>query len=251
MKAVESFLKEYTKDIEIEGAVISGSYVSGAPSKRSDIDLSIILSSKYNWRERGSKMVDGFLIEYFVNPPKQIPEYFKEDHSVNRRHAAHMFTSGRIILDKNGVVSGLRDKAAEWMKKPFREMDITGLELGKYGLWDMLDNLRDLYEINSPSFKYTYWSSLKSTFEFYSKFLGHDVIPMQKIHEQLNDEDTQRKYNLEPYSDLVFKGIMNDAVSANSVEEMMKCFERVATHIFEKTGGFKLDGWSFRAPISV
>ena len=113
----------------------------------------------------------------------------------------------------------------------------------------MLDNLQDLYETGAPSLTYSYWSSLKSVFETYSRYLGHDVIPIHKIHEQLNDEETQRKYNVNPYPDPVFRGIMNEAIGAYDRDVMMKCFERIVEHIYDKTGSFKLDGWSFKAPL--
>lgn len=250
MKAVEKFLNDYTKDLDVEGVIVCGSYVTGSPSKRSDVDLHIILSSEYDWRERGSRIIDGVLIEYFVNPPQQMPEYFKEDFDDFRRHAAHMLATGKIIQDRNGVVASLRDEAKKWMMKPFPDVGSTGLALSKYGLWDMLDNLSDLYENNSPSFSYAYWNSLNSAFEFYSKYLGHDVIPVHKIYEQLNDEKVQKKYHLEPFPDSIFRAIMNEAIGASNRDSMMKSFQNIIAHVHKETGGFTLDGWSLKTPLS-
>ncbi len=59
--------------------MLSGSRVTSFASKYSDIDVYIILSDDVEWRERGNKMIDGCLIEYFANPIKQIKSYFKEE----------------------------------------------------------------------------------------------------------------------------------------------------------------------------
>ena len=42
--ALETFLKEWQDKEEVVGALICGSYITGNPSKRSDIDVHIILA---------------------------------------------------------------------------------------------------------------------------------------------------------------------------------------------------------------
>ncbi len=63
------------------GILVCGSYITGNPSTHSDLDVHIILNENVNYRERGNKIVDGLLIEYFANPAKQIREYFKDDYT--------------------------------------------------------------------------------------------------------------------------------------------------------------------------
>lgn len=248
-KAVESFIEDWDKE-NVEGFLICGSYVTGAPSKRSDIDLHIVLSPSEEWRLRGSKIVDGYLIEYFVNPPAQIEVYFEDDYKVNRRHTAHMFVTGKSLMDKNGIIVSLREKANEWMEKEFKELDNITVELNKYALWDQMDNLQDAYDSKSGSFSYAYWSSLKTVFEFYSRYLRHDVLPIHKISEQLNDASVQAKYAISEYPDVTFKTHMNQAINAQDREEMYRCFMEIIEYVQEKTGGFVLDGWNIRTPLS-
>ncbi len=197
--AVEKFVDKWTEDVE--GILVCGSYVTGSPSKRSDIDLHIVMPSAADWRMRGAEVIDGYLVEYFVNPPRQIRAYFKEDHESNRKHTAHQFMTGRIIKDTKGVMVKLQAEAQEWMEKEYPELDQVAVELNKYALWDQLDNLQDVYVSGSKSFTYTYWSSLKSAFVFYSKYLGHDIIPVHTISEQLNDPTVQTKYSIAEYPD--------------------------------------------------
>ena len=77
--ALDKFLVSWKVRKEVTGVLVCGSFVTGKPAPHSDIDLHIVLSESVLWRERGNKIVDGFLIEYFANPPRQIREYFKED----------------------------------------------------------------------------------------------------------------------------------------------------------------------------
>ncbi|RLG96938.1 hypothetical protein DRO27_01175 [Candidatus Bathyarchaeota archaeon] len=154
--AVESFTKKWSDKDNVEGFLVCGSYVTGSPSKRSDIDLHIVLSSGVDWRERGAEMIDGYLIEYFVNSPSQIKVYFEDDFRKNRKHAAHMFSSGKILLDRNGILEELKSEAVKWIGKEYPNLNEVTVELNKYALWDCLDNLQDAYESESKSFTYAY-----------------------------------------------------------------------------------------------
>ncbi|WP_231630083.1 nucleotidyltransferase domain-containing protein [Lysinibacillus sp. ZYM-1] len=70
--ALETLLKDWQGRDDVVGTLVCGSYVTGKPSKRSDIDVHIVLENDVTWRERGNQIIDGFLIEYFANPPGQI-----------------------------------------------------------------------------------------------------------------------------------------------------------------------------------
>jgi predicted nucleotidyltransferase len=65
-KTVEKFLEEWGHNKEIIGVVVCGSYVTGNPTKHSDIDLQIILDEGIKWRERGNRIINGiFLVSSF------------------------------------------------------------------------------------------------------------------------------------------------------------------------------------------
>ena len=70
-KVTNKFLETWLKKDYVVGAFVCGSYVTGRPTKHLDIDLRIIMKDDINWRERGNKIIDGFLIEYFANPIRQ------------------------------------------------------------------------------------------------------------------------------------------------------------------------------------
>ena len=95
MIALEKFLSDWKDKDKIIGVLVCGSFVTGGASKHSDIDVQIILDNEVTWRERGNKIVDGFLIEYFANPLYRYEGYFEEDYSRNRTVTAHMFATGK------------------------------------------------------------------------------------------------------------------------------------------------------------
>lgn len=47
-----------------------------------DIDIYIITKNDTTWRERGNKLVDGYLIEYFINPIKKINDYMEKKQKI-------------------------------------------------------------------------------------------------------------------------------------------------------------------------
>jgi len=129
--------------LKVVGALVCGSYVTGHPSERSDIDVHIILLNDVTWRERGNQIIDGFLIEYFANPPGQIRHYFQDDFNKHRTMSMVRFQTGEISFDYTGIIKELKLEAYGWLKKNYETINETVLEIKKYGLWDTLDNVKD------------------------------------------------------------------------------------------------------------
>lgn len=61
--AVDKFLEPWRRRKCVIGAMVCGSYVTGDPSKHSDLDVQIILAKGTCWRERGNRIVDDFEID--------------------------------------------------------------------------------------------------------------------------------------------------------------------------------------------
>jgi len=121
--ALEEFLKDWKIRNDVVGALVCGSYITGNPSKRSDIDVHILLSDDVEWRERGNRIINGFLIEYFVNPPKQIRRYFQEDFQDHRTMSMVQFITGMTLFDKTGIITEIKVEAQKWIKKDYKELN--------------------------------------------------------------------------------------------------------------------------------
>ena len=247
--ALDQFLQEWREKDCVLGALVCGSYVTGNPSAHSDLDVHIILSEDCDWRERGNRIIDGFLIEYFANPPGQIGHYFREDHSDNCRDATTQFATGRVIFDKIGIIEKLKKEAGEWLAKPLPRLSETVWGLTKYALWDNLDNLQDTCEQQSPDYLFVYHHTLRRIYEAYARYLGQPVVAFSKQFKCLHQpEEVKRKYLMEPFPDNEFLEIMLDAITETSAARMTELAGKLTWHVLNQMGGIEVDGWKFRSP---
>lgn len=250
-QAVELFLKDWKENEEVIGALVCGSYVTGNPSEHSDIDLHILLKSGIDWRERGNKVVDGYLIEYFANPKEQILKYFHEEIASRSCVTAHMFSSGEILFDKTGELGEVVKQSADWMKKPFDEMSDISSEIKKYFLWDMQDNLHEVYKHSRETFSFVYHCYLKEIYATYSEYTGFPAASANKVIRFLENENDKKKYMIPDFPDKVFQNLFVKAAVSSDTNEMVILYENITNHVLNMMGGFKIDGWKIRTPLDI
>ena len=184
--------------------MVCGSFVTGCASSRSDIDVHIILDDGVKWRERGNKVVDNHLIEYFANPPRQIKEYFQEDYAAGCITTATQFVTREILWDPEGVVAALKREAKKWVRKRFPCPSKARIELWKYNIWDDLDGIEDAFEKESPSLSFAYFRAIGRWLEIYCKFLEYPLPKDCKVVEMLTYQETKEKYLFPEFPDQEF-----------------------------------------------
>jgi predicted nucleotidyltransferase len=109
---------------QVRGIVAAGSILRGAPDPSSDLDLYVVQSEP--WRQRLQRIFHGVPAEIFVNPEKAIEGYFESEPKSGRPMTAHMIAAGHVVLDRDGVVAELRQKAAAIIEQPvFSEEALT------------------------------------------------------------------------------------------------------------------------------
>jgi hypothetical protein len=248
-KALDTFLKSWHDHQEVVGALVCGSYVVGSPTPHSDIDVHIVLREGTPWRERGNQIVDGFLIEYFANPPQQIIEYFKEDYADHSQMAVIQFLTGRILFD-DGTIQALKAEAQGWYDKKFPEQPPIVQELNKYSLWDRLDNLQDTADQDAPHFWFAYHNLLNELLRQYCRFTGYPEIKSYQALDILTKQMTRDKYLLPVFPDENFQGMMEQALVESDQAEALRLYERLTQHVLERMSGFEIDGWKVRSPVS-
>jgi predicted nucleotidyltransferase len=246
---LNKFLVKWKDRDDVVGAMVCGSYITGHPTDRSDLDVHIILSDEVDWRERGNQYVDGLLIEYFVNPPRQIREYFAEDYNGHNTMSMVQFITGKVIFDKQGIIEQLKKEAMEWKDKKYDDMDTSLKEIKKYGLWDSFDNLLDCFETQRKDFDFVYHQSLSLLFKEYCFFLNIEQIPFYQITRYLSDPRYLSKYLKAPFPDQEFCEMYLMAVETEARDMMIEIYEKLLSHVYEQTGGFNIDGWNIRTPV--
>ena len=120
--------------------------------------------------------------------------------------------------------------------------------INKYFLWDTLDNLQDVFERESKSFRYLYYSALRNVLEFYSKYLRWEIYSSERLYEFFTDPLVMKKYLQLEYPDPVFRELFVNAISVVEESDMMECFKKLVDYVFNQTHGFKIDGWVVRTP---
>jgi len=248
--ALNKFLKVWKSKPFVEGIVLTGSRVTSYASKRSDIDVYIILSSNIKWRERGNKNVNGFVIEYFANNAEQMRAYFRQEFEKNQFITARMLVIGKVLLDKTGIVSQLKKEAKAWMNKTFKPMSKTSIELAKYSLWDCLDNLMDCYDNSCEVFNFLYYTALNKVFEVYARFLRMELIPREKILKFLEDKRFRNQYKFKPFPDKTFCKLFKNCLKARRDDEKMVLIKRLTRHVLRKMSGFNINDFVLKTKVS-
>lgn len=246
--ALEKFLVKRKNKKEVIWAIVCGSYITGNPSKHSDIDIHILLDSKTTWRERGNEIIDGILIEYFANPTKRHHQYLEEDLKSRGRMNAHMFCTGKILFDKKWELKELIKYSRKYLKKKNPKPNKIQIEIAKYHIWDMCDNLEEVFESKSDEFYFVFYNFLNDLFETYAKFLQFDSIPVHKLRRFLVNEKDKKKYHVSNFPDEEFTKMIVSVINLKDKSKMMKEYKNLTNHVLEKMGGFNIDGWKLKSP---
>ena len=252
-KPLDKFLSEWKDRPYVLGAILTGSRATTHYSERSDFDVYIILSDSIRWRERGNKVIDGLLFEYFANPAKQIRTYFKKEFSDYDRLTSTMFVTGKVIFDRTGAVRRLVREAQRWLDKDFPKQGRQQREQDKYAVSDLLDGLRDLHDHGSKGFEFLYYHTLKRTFDGYAKFLRVEPPSTNesKMVKILEDADFRRQYKIREFPDRIFVRLFLRCLEKKTDAERMDSIDMLAKHVLNKMGGFDIDGWKLRSKLDL
>lgn len=192
-KTIEKFLETYKNEDYFLGAILTGSYATNNNDENSDIDIYIVTTNDTKWRERGNKKIDGYLIEYFINPKKKILSYFEEETKNYTLSTTMIFVNGKILYDKDGSVQELINIA----KNNFNlcKVEESKYKMNCYRVWDSFDELESKYK-KSLDIDFTYNIFLQHIIEayFYNKQIPS--VPLNKIEKILMDENFRKKYNV-------------------------------------------------------
>jgi hypothetical protein len=247
-RAAQEFIAPWQKRRDVRGALVCGSYVTGRPSPRSDIDINIVLAPGTRWRERGNRIVDGFLIEYFANTAKQTRAYLRQDRPDYRRVTATMYVTGRIWFDRDGSLAKLVAEAKKWHRKPFPPEPKSLRESRLYFLWDAVDNLHDAAERGSPDVAFQYYHAVQQIYATYARLLRQPVIQVHTLYGAYRRGGSRAKYRLDAFPDADFERMLLRAIREADPKRMPKRAERLAQYVIEQAGGFEIDGWKLRTP---
>ena len=247
-RATREFLRAWQRRPAFRGALACGSFVTGHPGPRSDVDLVIVLASGTRWRERGNRFADGLMVEYFANSPKQYRAYMKGEQASGARNTATMFVTGKILVDERGDVAKLVAEAKRWRRKALPRMSRADRENALYTIWSQVDDLQDAVMRGAADVPFQYYHAVWFVYDCYARFLRQPVQQADRILTSYARGGHPEKYLLDPFPDPDFPPMLARAIRERDPDRMLRRLERLADHVYEQMGGFEIDGWKLRTP---
>jgi len=211
---LDDFLADFEHMDDAIGVLVCGSYITGGATAHSDLDVHIVLRDDVDYRERGNRIVDSLLIEYFANPPRQILAYFREDLQERSLMAQTQFATGEVLMDKSGAVAKLVGVAKRQIDDFYADGAPKAMgPLTKYGLWDMKDDLEDAAATNRTDFDFLYHNFLHRTIAAY---MQHEHMPYnpKTVLGNIASEATRTKYLMRQMPDAHIAGLIADCITA-------------------------------------
>lgn len=242
------FLDTWRKKDGYEGAIVSGSFVTGDNTVSSDIDVHIIMNDTFHKKEKGLQEKDGFLISYVAFPVRMFPAVLKKGHAEHERIMARYYTKGEIVEDINGEVLRLKKMARQNLSIPLESLEAPNRENGKYVMVAVLDDLRDMSD-EDPYFYFLYYLLLEYVVRVYAMFLGLDmpntIRSYGKLERFFHDKDWRKRYLINDWKDDVFVRFFEEALAEASFEYV----EALVSYVVEKMGGFDKADWKLKTSV--
>lgn len=241
--ALSKFLEDWRDRPEVLGAVLCGSRATGMANDLSDIDCQIVLKNDTLWRDRGITCINGFTIEYYAVPKNNFKIYSDQEISEDQiKVDARVFSTSRVIFDKDGSVADLVMDAKNWFEKEFPIWPDEDKALFQKHLWDNYDHLREYNRYPSPMFKIIYALLLADILEFYARVTRTEKLPIERAHRLLSDDHYREKYAFPKITDSKFVSLLLATIENQAFTEMDLLYK----YTQEIGGGFDPNSWYMR-----
>lgn len=222
--ALKKFIEPYLKDEEVEAILLVGSYAVNNQNQFSDIDVYIILNDNAEYRERGNKKIDDYLIEYFINPVDLVREYLQNDKRGHGGAMANMLLKGKIIIDRHNIIPDLQKEAQIAKKiKPAKD------PMKYYACWHAFDE----YLAAAYHNELQYYLCLKYLVECYLANNGYCLLPEQKIEKFFKDDKYRANYDIGDFPNNEFNHLV------------IKCFDYPNRHNLQNLYNFVIADGQF------
>lgn len=247
-QALNKFINQYKNEDYFVGALLTGSYLTGNNNQNSDIDVYIITNNEITWRERGNKLIDGYMIEYFINPISKIKSYFTKELESYHLSTTMMFVNSKIIYDKTNEVQALVDIAKDNIKNlnNLKEIDDFKYKSNCYSVWDSYDELESKYK-EKEDIDFTYYLFLQKVIDgyFYNKQIPS--LPLNKIEKILKNEDYKNKYNILKLPEKTFNELFLKCLSEKEYDKKFANAKELYNYFMNEFKDFDINNYALRS----
>lgn len=193
-KIIDKFLAPYKKEDFFLGAILTGSYATGNNDINSDIDIFIITKDSTLWRERGNRLVDGYMVEYFINPLRQVVKESEEGFATGNIATTLMFAGSVLLEDTDGIVASLIERAKNDLNKPVAPASGFRWNSNCYTVWHSFTQL-DEKHTKGVDIDFTYNIFLTNVISAHFANSGIPALSLHKIERILADHQYADRYN--------------------------------------------------------
>ena len=247
-KVIDKFLQPYINEEYFLGAILTGSYATGNNHEKSDIDIFIVTKDSTSWRERGNRQIDGYMVEYFINPVRQVMKEFNEGFMTNNIATTLIFAGSIVLYDTDSTVAALVAKAKEDLHRPLAPVSAFRWNMNCYTVWHSFHELTVKYE-EGTDIDFTYSIFLENIISAYFTNCGIPMVSLHKIERILMDEEYRKRYNAlrMPRKDFCEK--LAACFKAKGREDRYTRAKEMYEYYMVQNKDFDINSFSFRSDV--
>ena len=246
--AVDKFLADYINEDFFIGAILTGSYATGNNDVNSDVDIFIVTKDSTDWRERGNRLLDGVMVEYFINPVRQVVLELDTGFDNNNIATTLIFAGSKILYDTDDIIKGLVERAKADLDKQIKPVSEYAWKMNCYNVWHSFYELTSKYTKN-VDIEFTYNIFLNNLSRAYFANNQIPLLPVHKIERILSDDMYRERYNLKKLPEKEFSDKLLACFAAKDYDEKYICAKELYNYYMEQNSKFDINNFAFRSKI--
>ena len=246
--AINKFLDQYKDEDYFLGAILTGSYATGNNSVNSDIDVFIVTKDSTTWRQRGNKLVDGYLIEYFINPVRKVLKEFDEGFDNYHIATTLIFAGSKILYDKDGTIEKLVNRAKEDLNKELSPISLFKWKMNCYTVWHSFYELDSKY-IRNEDIDFSYYLFLNDIINAHFLNNGIPLLPINKVEKIFTNEEYRNRYNVIKLPEEEFINKLVKCFNEKDYNKKYECAKDLYNYYMEKNSQFDINNFEYRSDI--
>ena len=221
---VHKFISKYKNKKWFVGACISGSFVTKKMTEKSDIDV-FIFTKGINWRKKGSKIINGIQIEYFINPIELMKNNIKKEFGVHRLETS-IFKNAKVIYDSHGEVKNLIKLAQKQAKIKSKPMSKQESKYFRYIIFEAVKDVEESLERNDLiAFHRLIYKTIEDCILAVYQYYGKWLPAYKHIDEDLKKIDPK------------FANLILNYFNQRTNSSRLKAYKRIIKYVVNLYGG--------------
>ena len=246
--AVNKFLEKHINEDYFLGAMLCGSYATGNNTKNSDIDIFIVTKDETKWRERGNIQIDGYLIEYFINPVRQVLKEFDEGFKTNSIATTRIFAGAKILHDTDKIIEKLINQAKQDLNKKIDKISEFEWKMNCYTIWHTFYELTTKYENNEDT-EYTYNLYINEVIKAHFKNNSIPTLPTHKIEKMFTNEQYRIRYNVKYLPEQEFIDKVLNCLNEKEYNKKYEYAKDLYNYYMNQNKDFDINNFTLRSEV--